>query len=115
MQTVMTLKRGTQVWGSNSCSFISHIKWLIGVATALTLLTGCSDRLKQEDRLVDAASKGNIADVTTLVESGYPVDKTNPAGYTALMAGAANGQDLVVRYLLDKGADINVKGNDGRT
>ncbi|MBI3833827.1 MAG: ankyrin repeat domain-containing protein [Planctomycetes bacterium] len=64
--------------------------------------------------LHEAATKGDIARVTKLLDSGAQVDAIDH-GKTALHVAAAAGHDEIVKLLLDRGANVNAKDSDGHT
>jgi ankyrin repeat protein len=53
--------------------------------------------------------------VKTVIEMGIDIDTKNEEGQTAMHMAAFTGNDLVVKYLADNGADINVTDNYGET
>ncbi len=64
--------------------------------------------------LVQAAEEGNLAEVRALLEDdrrgyivNYGIDSRNWAGETALHAACRYGHPEIVRYLLEKGAEVN--------
>jgi len=59
-----------------------------------------------------AAGIGDFARVKQLVEAGYNVN-TKIEGTTALHCAVINGRDKIVHYLIEKGADLNLKDKDG--
>lgn len=68
-------------------------------------------------RLYYAATTNDLEEVKMLVESGMAdVNATNPAeGATALHGAAYEGSVECLRYLLENGADVNVRDDDGWT
>jgi ankyrin repeat protein len=62
---------------------------------------------KNEDHILEA--------VQVLTKAGVSVTATNRAGDTALHGAAGMGMRKVFQYLVDKGADPNVKNKRGRT
>ena len=64
------------------------------------LLSGCGPALFQ------AAGKGDINAVRTLLDQGVDVNETF-YGFTPLMSAVESGRIEVVRMLLDRGADVN--------
>lgn len=56
----------------------------------------------------------NIDDIKSLVEYGLYVDYRFE-GDTALMLASRAGRLDIVRYLIEKGAEVNFQDNDGRT
>ncbi len=66
--------------------------------------------------LMYAASKGNVAIVSALLDGGAMLDAVEPTQRsTALMFAAKHGHADIVRLLVVRGADINAKRNDGAT
>lgn len=59
--------------------------------------------------LFSAATMGDVEVVGELVSKGLPVDATTDDGRTSLCYVAVFGRTGVVRFLLDKGALVNVK------
>jgi cytohesin len=59
-----------------------------------------------------AAAIGNLARVKQLVEAGINVN-TDIKGNTALHLAVSNGRDKIVHYLIEKGADPNLKNENG--
>lgn len=65
--------------------------------------------------LRNAASRGNLAKVQSLLAKGAQVNAKDKAGATALHFAAASGNAEIVKELLAKGADVNVKDKEGTT
>ena len=73
-------------------------------------------RLDLQDAFTDAAGKGDVSSVQVLLARGANIN--GRGGYrngTALMQAAVSGSDEVVKLLLAKGADPNVRDNMGVT
>ena len=100
------------------------------VAMRLLLEKGANPKLETNDEnnaLLFAAgvghrdkyTRGSDADaleaVKVMMETGLDIRKVNKRGETSLHGAAARGADLVVQYLVDKGADINAKTKQGLT
>lgn len=75
--------------------------------------------VSKADELVEAASNGDLEQVKTLIEKeGIDINARETEyeiGETALIGASTGGQLEVVKYLISKGADINIKDNDGVT
>ncbi|HQV46181.1 MAG TPA: ankyrin repeat domain-containing protein [Nitrospira sp.] len=56
-----------------------------------------------------AAARGDVSEVTSLLEDGSPVDRHNNNGRTALFEAATRGQTPVVTVLLQYGANPNAR------
>lgn len=70
----------------------------------------------QESELVAKAGINDLEAVKALVESGADIDAQGDAyGYTALLSACEHNYIEMVRYLLSKGADPNIRANDGST
>ena len=67
------------------------------------------------DRFYDAASKGDVSRVESMLQEGVPVDCVNRFDQTALIGAAALNRTDVIRLLLQKGADVNKRDRDGDT
>ncbi|SKC66697.1 serine hydrolase [Ohtaekwangia koreensis] len=62
------------------------------------------DRDALSERLVSAAAKGNLDEVTTLLNARADINKKNAVGLTPLTAAQLNGREDVAALLLEKGA-----------
>jgi len=74
------------------------------------------DRARDNKALRDAAAKGDVATVTTLIKKGADVNWRDPQPYakTPLTASILGGRLEVVKVLLENGADINYPDISGR-
>ena len=77
---------------------------LLVFASALIAFAGDAN----ED-LLTASRAGDLAGVKTAIEHGAALEAKTPYGQTALYLSAMNGHLEVVRYLLEKGANTNVR------
>ena len=68
--------------------------------------------LEATGQLLDAARHGRLSIITSLVDSGVPVDSPGDAGETALMAAAGAGQTSAVELLLSLGASVTARMED---
>jgi ankyrin repeat protein len=69
----------------------------------------------QSDDFVRSAERGDTKALLLFFEAGIDVNAQNSGGYTALMAGAKNGQVDVISKLLEQKANVNVQGYNGLT
>src|SRR5208283_1893942 len=83
--------------------------WLILV---LAPLAGANDKNRE---LMQAAEKGQLEEVTRLLNEGADVNAKDQQGKTALILAASKGQLPVTKLLLDKGADVNAKDDNKAT
>ncbi|AYA69729.1 ankyrin repeat domain-containing protein [Acinetobacter sp. WCHA55] len=60
--------------------------------------------------LVYWASLGELAEVEKSLANGVDVNSTDDEGYSALQAAAENGYLDVVKLLVEKGANVQYKG-----
>jgi hypothetical protein len=79
---------------------------LAGGALLLPLLALAAD--PGED-LRQAAMRGDTAAVKALLDAGTPIDAANSYGATALTFACDRGNLEIVKLLLDRGADANLK------
>jgi len=66
-------------------------------------------------RLVQAADKGDLQQVQSLLDNGANVNAKDDHGSTALMLASSTGNLEVVSLLLQKEANVNSKREDGST
>ena len=64
------------------------------------------------DQFITAARNGDENTVRSLLlTSKVNINIKDNYGWTALMCAASNNEDSMVSFLIDKGADINVKNH----
>jgi hypothetical protein len=63
--------------------------------------------------IVDAANKGDVAEVIHLAKNGHSLNSKGLFGATALMRAAYNGHVLLVKELLARGVEVNAKDFGG--
>jgi len=69
-----------------------------------------------EEKFLSAIASGNVAEVAAQIESGrYDVNMRNQRGNAPLHVAAFNGQQQMVNYLLEKGADPMAIGQRNNT
>ena len=86
---------------------------LAGVATAVVLFPLAPVRAvalsnSEDSTLLEAAQNGDIASITSLLNSGVHVNASIPGDGSPLIAAARAGHSQAVRLLLDRGADPNM-------
>ena len=67
------------------------------------------------ENLFDAATRGDVPAVSTLLANGADVNSKNQYRQTALIFASQNNHLDVARILLAKGADVNARDNNGWT
>ena len=77
---------------------------MLVLASALTAFAGDAN-----DDLLAASRAGDLAGVKTAIEHGAALEAKTPYGQTALYLSAMNGHEDIVRYLLNKGANTNIR------
>jgi ankyrin repeat protein len=66
--------------------------------------------------LFEASQDGNLNNVMKILDSyNFNINSQNESGWTSLMFAAALGHEDIVKYLIDKGADANIKNKDNKT
>lgn len=63
----------------------------------------------------DAARAGRTDILSALHHAGYPLDRQNHAGYTAVILSAYDNQPQALEYLLDAGANACLGDSNGNT
>ena len=63
--------------------------------------------------LIDASYKGDTEEVIRLLNNGEDIDEQNINGAIALFPAILNNNEKMVKLLLDRGANINIKGEFG--
>ena len=77
---------------------------LLAFATALSLSAWDTN-----GDLLAAAREGDLAAVKAAIANGAALETKTPYGQTPLYIAAMNGREEVVRFLLDKGASVDVR------
>ena len=67
------------------------------------------------DQTYDEGPKALLEAVQLCYELGMDVNAVNSMGLTALHGAANRGSDDIIRFLVDKGAKLDVKDKEGRT
>ncbi len=70
---------------------------------------------QRDDKLFEAAEKGDESKVVAAVSQGAHVNARNDDGITALMIAARVGNLPIAEYLVDHDADVNMRNNNGVT
>jgi ankyrin repeat protein len=88
--------------------------WAALAASSLLLFFGCAT-YRGAPPLQAAVDKGEVAAVRQLLQAGTPPNERGPGGWTALHRAAYRGKREITQVLLDAGARMNVKDNQGFT
>ena len=73
-------------------------------------------RKKYNDYLIRYAFYGDLSTVKYLIEKkGANINCTDVNGYTPLMHAVIGGQLQIIKYLIEAGADIDIKNTYGKT
>lgn len=86
---------------------------LLGITAVLAQQPGGTESL--DEQLTDAAYKGDVDAVQSLLQRGASVNAVRATGMTALMEAAYRGDTRVAKLLMDKDANIEAKDHDGHT
>jgi len=82
-------------------------------AFSIALLAACVCRVHAQPatatKLVDAAARGDLAQVKRLLDAGAPIEQRDANGRTAVLAATAGNHVEVVRALIARGADVNAQ------
>jgi len=91
--------------------------WL-AMALVLALLPGvgiAGPGPPLDQQLIEAAGRGNLEFVKTLLGMGANVNAEDDRGMTALMAAAGQGHVEVAQLLIERDADVNARDSAGET
>jgi hypothetical protein len=80
---------------------------LIALLAFASALAVCAKDANED--LLSASRSGDLAAVKSAIESGAVVETRTQYGQTPLYLAAMNGHEVVVRFLLDKGASTDVR------
>jgi methionyl-tRNA formyltransferase len=69
--------------------------------------------IDQLDNLMEAIKKNNYHIVKEIVEMTYPLNEKNNRGQTALMVAAYHGRKEIFDLLINNGANLSCKNNNG--
>ena len=81
----------------------------------LVLLIPYSNAQDAASELLDAAKKGDVDALRSMLSKGGDVNAKNGSGRTALMEAAYWGRVDAAKLFLEKGADTNAKDKEDRT
>lgn len=84
------------------------MKTMVLLLLGLVLITGCQS-LPTNENLSRASIAGDIQTVKELVKSGENVNGIDKWGWTALLWSVYYGNITVSKWLLEQGADPNIK------
>lgn len=80
-------------------------QWLMMLLFAMSILPMAAIA----QTMLEAAERGNTADVERLIASGAPVDQADASGQTPLLLAVRNNHLAVASRLIDAGANINAQ------
>jgi ankyrin repeat protein len=83
----------------------------LGAALTRQTTRGGENQVERDAALIDAAARGDAAEVRRLLRAGASVAATDSEGRTALIAAAYDDHVEVGRLLIGAGADVNVQDN----
>src|SRR5262245_7026985 len=86
----------------------ARVAYVVG-ALFLFATTSSLQTPNLDGQLVAAAQQGDVARVTALLDQGARVDARNEFELTPLIVAADKGNVQLVRLLVARGADVNLK------
>jgi uncharacterized protein len=85
------------------------------VLALLPFVVIAKDTVTLNERLIEAANRGDLAMAKALLDKGADVNAKGAHGETPLMLAAEEGFLGQAKLLLERGAKVNAKDNEGRT
>ena len=91
------------------------------IVILLALITNYSslEQYASEAPLIKAVLNNNISEVEKVLAEGANINQQDEKGYTALIWACMTSSDEkcreIAKLLIDKGADVNIKANNGST
>ena len=86
---------------------------IIGVEKIDYTLT--EEEFRVGEKLIEAATNGDVEGVTTLIDEGADTDYLNENGETAFKIAAKNGHGELVKLFLERGQTVHKDDFDGAT
>jgi uncharacterized protein len=74
----------------------------------LRKLSGETSLTYDPEGMLDAAMRGSVREVRSLIENGADINYKNEENATALIAASVKGHPKIVNMLLEREADVNV-------
>ena len=97
---------------SNSCQLVKALS-IIGVEKIDFTLR--EEEFRVGEKLIEAATNGDVEVVTTLIDEGADTDYLNENGETAFKIAAKNGHEELVKMFLERGQTVHKDDFDGAT
>lgn len=86
-----------------------EVRLLLTICLFCAVPVGAQTQAELDEALLTAARKGNLADVKALLGKGANLEAKTRHGITPLFYAASHGNVDVLNFLIEKGADINVR------
>ena len=83
--------------------------YVVFIITIIVLIISCENKEKLYPELWGAASIGDLKKVEQFVDKGLDVNRRDLTDSTALLHAATGGHTEVVKFLISKGAEVNIK------
>lgn len=95
---------------------MNYLLLLLATVTSLTSAMDMAELLKLNDELLTASKTGQLEEVKSLLEQGASVNHLQEStGSSSLAVAAQENKISVVEYLIEKGANVNVRDASGGT
>ena len=91
------------------------IKRTIQIAATFLALTSAHSTELTQAQIYQTARTGSTAAFQQLLQDGVPIHYRDAAGNSLLMQAVVYGNADAVKYLIDRGADVNATNNAGAT
>lgn len=84
---------------------MNKVKYTVSLALLTIFLSGCTPAI------IEAVDSGSIEKVKKEVDNGSTLNVHYDNGFTPLLRAASNNNFPIVKYLVERGADVNMVGN----
>ena len=100
---------------SNNTPLTISCFWGFPKSVSLLLEYGANPMKRNKEGMVPLEITNSIKCMKALLEYGVNIDYKNKEGFTRLMKASYLGNEEIVEFLINNGANINIRNNRGET
>ncbi len=94
---------------------LANFQWITLVITLVTFFYSSNIRAGVQDDFFWAVEKGNTTQAAEWLKKGASIDAPNAEGYTPLMVAAQTSNLQMAQFLVETGANPNIRNRYGET